>query len=326
MTGALTHSRFSKSAASIPVSALFSVLFACCCFGQEKGTTDESLVHLDLERKYLLHLPEGKKPESPLALIIALHGATMNGKLLEGQTELSQLSDQEKDFAVVYPSADPGGGGGFWDFFSPDVSPDQSPRIASGRDDAGYIAALIDKLIAEGIADPKRVFVTGISNGAFMTNRLSISIPDKIAAVAPVAGTLPLAMIQKDMKTAALPIIYFHGTEDKLVGVDGSDFITRSKMSLSADAFIDWWAKRNGLDAKANQQVELPDKAANDGCTVVKHYWESNTYPVVFYEVKGGGHTWPGGTPKQPKQLLGNICFDIDASELMWDFFKSHAP
>lgn len=207
---------------------------------------------------------------------------------------------------------------------SQDASPEELPRIAQGRDDVGFIAATIDRLIANKIADPNRIYVTGISNGAFMTNRLSLSIPDKIAAVAPVAGTLPLSMLSQDNHPPALPIIYFHGTKDRLVGIDGSDFITSARMSFSAPEFMEWWAGRNGIADLPVEEKKLPDTDPSDNCRVTLITRESKEAPVYFYRINGGGHTWPGGSRQQPEKLLGEICFDINASELIWDFFQDH--
>ncbi len=44
---------------------------------------------------------------------------------------------------------------------------------------------------------------------------------------------------------------------------------------------------------------------------------------VVFYTVRDGGHTWPGGE-KIPAFLVGQTIPDVDATRLMWNFFKEH--
>ena len=62
-------------------------------------------------------------------------------------------------------------------------------RISNNVDDVGFFAALIGKLTAEGGADPRRVYVTGISNGGLMTHRLGCELADKITAIAPVVRT-----------------------------------------------------------------------------------------------------------------------------------------
>jgi polyhydroxybutyrate depolymerase len=44
---------------------------------------------------------------------------------------------------------------------------------------------------------------------------------------------------------------------------------------------------------------------------------------VVLYTIKGGGHTWPGGHPL-PEWFVGPTSDRIDASSLMWAFFRAH--
>jgi len=45
---------------------------------------------------------------------------------------------------------------------------------------------------------------------------------------------------------------------------------------------------------------------------------------VVLYTIRGGGHTWPGGTP-MPEWLVGPTTRSIDATRLMWEFFRQHS-
>jgi polyhydroxybutyrate depolymerase len=42
---------------------------------------------------------------------------------------------------------------------------------------------------------------------------------------------------------------------------------------------------------------------------------------VVFYTIAGGGHSWPGGDPL-PKWIVGTTSQDINATQIMWEFFK----
>ena len=47
---------------------------------------------------------------------------------------------------------------------------------------------------------------------------------------------------------------------------------------------------------------------------------------VDFYVVDGGGHTWPGSTLFTGlESLLGPTTFDIDATELIVEWFGRHA-
>ena len=123
----------------------------------------------------------------------------------------------------------------------------------------------------------------------------------------------------------AMPVLYFHGTDDKIVGIDGTDFITKGKHSQSADELVAWWAKTNGCVTPPRVE-KLPDIVANDGTTVERRTFPPGPSgaPVVYYQITGGGHTWPGGS-FQPEFMLGKTCKDIDASALIWQFFAEHS-
>jgi polyhydroxybutyrate depolymerase len=45
---------------------------------------------------------------------------------------------------------------------------------------------------------------------------------------------------------------------------------------------------------------------------------------VTLVALAGGGHTWPGGTQYLPKAIVGAVCPELDASRVIWDFFRQH--
>jgi polyhydroxybutyrate depolymerase len=47
-----------------------------------------------------------------------------------------------------------------------------------------------------------------------------------------------------------------------------------------------------------------------------------NNTRVILYEVEGGGHTWPGANQYLPKFLIGRLSRDMQASEVIIDFFE----
>jgi polyhydroxybutyrate depolymerase len=158
-----------------------------------------------------------------------------------------------------------------------------------------------------------------------MTNRMALELPDKIAAIAPIAGTFPKQLANRAAEKArAMPVCYFHGTADKLMGYDGKDGLTRRQFSMGAEDLVAFWVERDGC-AKEPKVEKLPD-IADDGTTVERRTYANGRdgAEVVFYRIEGGGHTWPGGF-KQPERLLGKTCRNIDASRIMWDFFAKYS-
>jgi polyhydroxybutyrate depolymerase len=268
----------------------------------------EHALALDVQeskRTSLVHVPKKFQKGKPVPLVVALHGAASNGRQTKFMTGFSELAD-EKTFAVAYPD----GEHRVWRYVE-----------LGKKEDFEFMGALMDRLVADGIADPRRIYFTGISNGAYFSNALAISMGDRIAAIAPVAGTVLELGKEKLKPKRAVPVMYFHGTEDRLVGYNGKDFISKTESSMSAEELASWWAKTNGC--KAEPKKEKVEDAKEDGTTVEKWTYEGGA-PVIFYRIEGGGHTWPGMKPVA-ERLLGPVCEDIDASRLIWEFFEKQA-
>lgn len=291
------------------------------------GTDSRSFSHGDRKRSYRLHMPPTDSTE-PLPLVVVLHGAGANGRIMEGMSGFNAVADKH-GFIVAYPD----GVASIWRFWerlegvgqqleslSPEGSKNGAPR---GIDDIGFLEVLIDRLVDEGLADPRRIYMTGISNGAYMTNRVVCEFGDKIAAVAPIAGTLPKGVTDKIGPPRPIPCLYMHGTADRIVGIDGVDTFTRALakngLSLSAVDLMTWWSTHNRCATKPVSD-NLAD-AKQDGTKVLRHTYEvqDGGVPTLYYEITGGGHTWPGGF-FQPELLLGKTCQDISASEAIWEF------
>jgi polyhydroxybutyrate depolymerase len=253
------------------------------------------------KRTYRFHM--GRAAKKPAPLIICIHGLGSNGQQTETLTGLSELADT-KGFAVAYPD----GERKMW-------------RYQEGSEDVEYIKALMDALVKSGEADPKRIYATGISNGAYMSNRLAIDLGDRIAAIAPVAGSLlkPMAAIARPPRP--MPVMAFHGTADEVVGYDGKDAISKRALSLPAEEMAAWWAQKNGCADKP--EVEKIEDKADDQTNVERWSWKAGEKgaPVVFFKIEGGGHTWPGSKVNVEK-LLGKCTREILASELLWEFFE----
>lgn len=73
--------------------------------------------------------------------------------------------------------------------------------------------------------DPGRVFVTGMSAGGFMANRLACDRADVVAAVAPVAGTLGSNVGCGPSRPVA--VMEIHGTADPVVPYGGGPMVGR---------------------------------------------------------------------------------------------------
>jgi acetylxylan esterase len=113
------------------------------------------------------------------AILVAVHYCTGSGPVFFSGTEFARLAD-ERGFIVIYPSATRGG-----NCF--DVYTQQALRRGGGSDPVG-IKSMVDWAIANRNGDPNRVYVTGASSGAMMTNVLLADYPDVFKAGAAFMG------------------------------------------------------------------------------------------------------------------------------------------
>jgi polyhydroxybutyrate depolymerase len=265
-------------------------------------------------RSYRVHVPPQYDPAAATPVVLAFHGAMMNGSVMAGFTGLSKKSD-EAGFVVVYGN---GTGAGdrvlFWN------AGGMRDKAEAKIDDVGFIAKILDDLATVINVDPRRVYATGHSNGAMLCYRLACELSDRIAAIAPVAGTL---LIDEPRPSRPVPVIHFHGTEDRLVPYSGSaDPSERYKTFKTVDETMRIWVALNGCPEEPAVE-ELPDET-DDGTTVSRKSWGpgKNGAEVILYTITGGGHTWPG----KPRTigLLGKTTKDISANDLMWEFFQKH--
>jgi polyhydroxybutyrate depolymerase len=265
----------------------------------------------DQFRSYSVHIPPSYDPKKPTPVVLVFHSAMMNGAIMARFCGLSEKSDRS-GFVVVYPN----GTGStplllYWD------AGGVRGRVS---DDVGYVVKLLDDLATVVNVDPKRVFATGMSNGAMMCYRLAAELSDRIAAIAPVAGTMA---IEKCQPRRPVPVLHFHGTKDGLVFFTGSDERTPNYLKfLSVEDSIRAWVKANGCP-ETPVVARLPD-LAQEGTTV----WRKTYGPgkdrseVILYIIEGGGHTWPGRDPRL--RILGKSTKDISANDLIWEFFEKH--
>ena len=184
-----------------------------------------------------------------------------------------------------------------------------------------FIGKVLDDLATVVNVDPKRVYATGISNGGMMCYRLAAELSDRIAAIAPISGTMA---IDKANPKRPVPVIHFHGLADTIVPYGGiPNSSTRRYITYkSVDDTMKIWTKIDGCTGEPKVE-KLPDKA-HDGTTVKKTTWSGGKdgAEVILYAIDGGGHTWPGRNPVV--EFLGKSTKNINANDLIWDFFKRH--
>jgi polyhydroxybutyrate depolymerase len=275
---------------------------------EDSGATAGSLDFGGAHRTYLIHVPP--KVASSVPLVLSFHGHFGSGAGLEKLTHLDALSD-EFGFIVVYPE----GIAGSWN--------DGRPQDI-GADDVGFVRALVADLSRRFPIDRKRVFATGFSNGGSFAQYLGCNLADEIAAIAPVSGYLPRAVVDACHPARPISVLQIGGTSDPVEPFGGGEvkigYIDRGSV-LSAQETVDFW-KANAKCSGAPAIVAIPPAPPLDGTTTYGGCTGGTS--VQLDMVFGGGHTWPGGPQYLPANVIGPASTQLDASRAIVTFFLAH--
>lgn len=283
------------------------------------GTTEYSLNHGGLTRKYLLHIPAHRDPGKPLPLVIALHGGGGHAAFMADDARYGWVGKADREgFAVVFPngySRLPGGRFATW-------NAGQCCGDARDRniDDVGFVRALVADVRRKQAIDPTRIFATGMSNGGMLSHRLACDAADLVRAVASVAGT--------DATTACKPsrpvsVLHIHARDDTHVlfsGGAGKDaFRDPAKVFdfVSVPDTMSRWAERNHCQPAPRRVLETPGAycEAYAGC--------ADGTRLQLCVTEEGGHAWPGA--ERVRRGKAPASQAIDASDVIWAFFEAAA-
>jgi len=279
------------------------------------GDDTRTLTVGDLKRSYHVHIPPKYDSKQPTPVVLAFHGGLTNAESMIVFSELNTKSDRA-GFIVVYPN----GTGRLERILTFNGGNCCGYAMNNKIDDVEFTRRILDDLAKVSNVDPKRVFATGMSNGGIMSYLIASELSDRIAAIAPVGGTMGTETCHPKR---AVSIIHFHGSDDEFVpfkggkgkGPSGNEF-------YSVDHSIEAWVKANGCD-KEPVVKKFPD-TAKDGTTVTRKTYGSGRdgSEVVLVIIEGGGHTWPGHELRV--KMLGKSTKNISANDLMWEFFEKH--
>jgi polyhydroxybutyrate depolymerase len=299
---------------------LFSVtiLMLLSLIGPDKagpGDHDRTVIVDGLTRSYLVHIPPGYKATSSMPVVLAYHGGGANADNMVIFSGLNKKAD-EAGFIVVYPN----GTGRLARMLTFNAGNCCGYAMTNKIDDVEFAGKILDDLGGFVNIDKKRVFATGMSNGAIMAYRLAAELSDRIAAIAPVSGPMGFDQCKP---TRPVSVIHFHGTADENAPFKGGKGKGPSGTNFySVDHSIQAWVKANGC-MKMPTVDKLPIKI-KDGTAITRKIYGNGKdgAEVVLIEIEGGGHTWPGLEPRL--KSLGQSTKNISANDMMWDFFEKH--
>lgn len=268
-------------------------------------------------RDVWVHVPADLAPEPLRPLLIAFHGGGSNARDMADRTGLRRTADAH-GFVVAFPE----GSGRLARMRTWNAGECCAYAVARGIDDVAFTVAVIDALVARHAVDPRRVYLTGMSNGAMMAYRVALERPEIVAAIAPVAGAMAL---DPDRVRVPVPVLHVHGSDDRHAPFEGGvgPASLEGGVRRSVPDTLAAWVRAHGASPAA-VVTSLPD-VADDGLRVERWAYGTRVDPevVVLVLVVGGGHTWPGSTARE--RWLGPSTLDVDANELMWAFFAPRA-
>jgi polyhydroxybutyrate depolymerase len=281
-------------------------------------TIERSIKSGGLYRVYYLHVPSS---QGPYPLVLVFHGGGGTPEYTERESKFSQLSDKE-GFLVAYPQ----GYRRSWNDGRGDM---HSPAQRDSVDDLGFIKALLDDVESNFDVDPKRIYSTGISNGGVFSHYLATNMSSRIAAIAPVSAGYPVTVRDQFHPTAPVSVLMIQSADDPLVPYNGGDIhlpIVPDRVGVvPTDDAVRMWVTHDGTDLTP-MVVDLPDTHPDDGCREQKFTYRGGTggSEVVLIKITGGGHTWPGGNQYLSSRIVGVVCRDFNATDVIWEFFKNH--
>jgi polyhydroxybutyrate depolymerase len=280
-------------------------------------------------RSYVVYVPDNITMPAPL--VIGFHGGGGNAYQFITQSQINRIADA-KGFIAVYPE----GTSGLLGLQTWNGGNCCGKAQENGIDDVGFVRTIVKSINERYYVDSRRIYATGLSNGAMMTHRLACEASDLIAAVAVVSGGMNTGQdFPACLPTRAVPIMMFHGTSDlnyPIEGGDGSgvhgvpDSFYPVVHPTDSDTLGDWQAIN---DTRTHGTYYYRYKSAQctryDGVAPVVMCIIDPAEPVSENDVvyDGGGHSWPGGV-RAPRSQADTPSYDIDASEQMWRFLRNY--
>ncbi|MFJ7773027.1 alpha/beta hydrolase family esterase [Streptomyces sp. NPDC097107] len=283
---------------------------------------------------YLVYVPKGWKPSDKLPLYVMVHGCGTTAEQQMHANLLNPLADRER-FLVAYPD----NGGQCWRA----VTNDQASTTRGGGGDADIVAGITRQTSSAYNVNTDRVYLMGMSSGAFQSSATAAAYPHLYAAAGVSAGggygmdflscmvlpdaTAPLyapqAVAQMGPRAHVMPFFSIGGTSDPLGEQHGLGGCARH-------AYLEWLAVDNLLkpgadgdtfrdDPASTRTGQVPDGYAwtselargRDGCQIAERWI-----------VDGMSHYWPGGTTDPEYAGTFNDPKAPSASDASWRFFK----
>ncbi|UDY37624.1 alpha/beta hydrolase family esterase [Dermatobacter hominis] len=184
--------------------------------------------------------------------------------------------------------------------------------LATGADDLGFIAALLDHVEDRACVDRNREFAAGFSAGAAIAQALSCTMPDRFAAV---AGSGGMNLTARCPGSPGTSVLVLHGSADPIAPPTGSEIPFAPPIGLAIGTVASDDAARAGCGpSPLVEQVTA---------SVLRHRWTGCTdgRRVEYLELRGAGHTWAGSPNPLLELFTGPTDTSISATATVLEFF-----
>jgi polyhydroxybutyrate depolymerase len=255
-------------------------------------------------RSYTIAQPAAKGPQPT---IIMLHDAKGTGAAIAQSTKLGTLAPQQ-GFVAVFPD----GQRQQWNFFPPGKEPDffvKASKASGGiPDDGAFLKSLIDDLIRRGIADPRRVYIAGESNGGLMALRMLCTDANLFAGAALLGTAMSETLGANCHPLRPVPVLLIKGTKDDVLPYGGGLVEPEETFRIwSADRLIGFLQQLNGQSGPPQSSL-LPRKVPN--VVAIDRWTTCPGTPLTVYRIVDGPHIAPA---------------DLNEGQVVLDFFAAPA-
>jgi polyhydroxybutyrate depolymerase len=164
-----------------------------------------------------------------------------------------------------------------------------------------------------------------------MTLRMACSASDTFAAFAEVGAALYTVMTDACRRGRPAPMLFMHGTADPSIPFDGVEVPDSrggepTRVTLSVQSTVAFFIRRNHCSL-SGASTTFAEGGRSPGTHVIRfvpHDCDAGA-PIVFYQINGGGHQWHGVPGVLAEETFGPVNMDINAGEVIWDFFSRQA-
>lgn len=286
------------------------------------GTASRGVIEVDgRERTFCLYVPASPAIQANPPLVFVFHGGGGTGAGAERIYKMDNMANRF-GFIVVYPD----GINRHWH--------DGRAQANPGIDDVAFVAALINKLSTEYSIDRRRVYACGMSNGALFCNYLALKLSEQIKAIASVAGGIALDAATL-IPSRQVSVMLIHGINDGFVPFNGGESqhkaigVIGGSVLSHEETLKKWLSYDGGVRQVSTQEIPAAGvpmigfrPASVSTPAKVRRYSTGSGAICESVVITNGGHTWPGHVTKALVGIDGVTPMNIDASELISQFFK----